>query len=511
MARTILVVDDEKTIRWSLGEALRERGYDVAEAADAAAALRTFRERDPDLVLLDMKLPDGSGIDVLGAIRAEDPAVPVIMMTAYGEVETAVEAMKRGAYDFVLKPYSIEKLGVTISNALERERLGREVSYTRRRATGDDVFRNFVGQSPAMRNIFEKIRKIGRSRATTILITGESGVGKELVARAIHACSHDEPRPFMEINCASVPETLLESELFGHEKGAFTDAKQRKKGLVELAEGGTLFLDEIGEMGITLQARLLRVLENKTFRRVGGVRDLVVNTRIVSATNRDLERAIEEKTFRADLYYRLKVIPLHIPPLRERREDIPLLVQFFIDKFNRELGKHVRPPGREVLEALTAYPWPGNVRELRNVIERAMLLEAEDELRVEHLPPEIRGGAEIRTGSDASAGAASILDRFMPMTLREVERIQIERTLEQTGGNKSRAASILGISRQTLREKLKAFAAADARRRQSQASADGDTEAGAAAPDGAPDDVRRSDAAGGAGDASAEADASSPR
>ena len=470
MARTILVVDDEKTIRWSLGEALRERGYEVVEAADAAAALRGFRERDPDLILLDMKLPDGSGIDVLRSVRGEDPSVPVIMMTAYGEVETAVEAMKCGAYDFVLKPYSIEKLGVTIANALERERLGREVSYARRRATGGDFFRNFIGQSPAMRDLFEKIRKIGNSRATTILITGESGVGKELVARAIHACSHDEPRPFMEINCASVPETLLESELFGHEKGAFTDAKQRKKGLVELAEGGTLFLDEIGEMGITLQARLLRVLENKTFRRVGGVRDLVVNTRIVSATNRDLERAIEEKTFRADLYYRLKVIPLHIPPLRDRREDIPLLVEFFVKRFNRELGKHVRPPGREVLEALTAYPWPGNVRELRNVIERAMLLEAEEELRVEHLPPEIRGGAvEVRPTS----GAASVIDRFMPMTLREVERIQIERTLEQTGGNKSRAAAILGISRQTLREKLKAFHAADAARRANAGAQDG--------------------------------------
>jgi len=458
MAGTILIIDDEKTIRWSLGEALREGGYDVVDAETASDGVATFRERPSDLVLLDMKLPDGSGLDVLSKIRELDASVPVIMMTAYGEVETAVEAMKNGAWDFVLKPYSLEKLRVTIANALEREKLRTEVRYTRaRNAGGGEFSRNFIGQSPAMKEIFERIRKIGQSRANTILITGESGVGKELVARAIHSCSYEDPRPFMEINCASVPESLLESELFGHEKGAFTDAKQRKMGLVELAEGGTLFLDEIGEMGITLQSRLLRVLENKTFRRVGGVKDLTVNTRIVSATNRDLAEAIEDRSFRADLYYRLKVIPLVIPPLRARREDIPLLVNHFIDRFNRELGKRVAPAGRDVLEVLMAYEWPGNVRELRNVIERAMLLEAEESILVEHLPPEIRGSSD----APRPPQAASVAEAFMPMTLREVERIQIERTLAQTNGNKSRAAGILGISRQTLREKLKVFRAAD--------------------------------------------------
>jgi len=306
-----------------------------------------------------------------------------------------------------------------------------------------------------MLEIFDKIRKIGQSKANTILITGESGSGKELVARAIHSCSHDDARPFMEINCASVPETLLESELFGYEKGAFTDAKTRKKGLVELAEGGTLFLDEIGEMGITLQSRLLRVLENKTFRRVGGVKDLTVNTRIVSATNRDLGQAIKDKVFREDLYYRLKVIPLHIPPLRERREDVPLLVNHFVERFNRELGKQVAAPEPAVMDYLVRYDWPGNVREMRNVIERAMLLEAQDELLVSHLPSEIRGhaGGDIPT----VRSSAVVVDSFFPKTLRDVERVQIERTLEQTHGNKSRAAAILGISRQTLREKLKTF------------------------------------------------------
>jgi transcriptional regulator with PAS, ATPase and Fis domain len=265
----------------------------------------------------------------------------------------------------------------------------------------------------------------------------------------------------MEINCASVPETLLESELFGYEKGAFTDAKTRKKGLVELAEGGTLFLDEIGEMGITLQSRLLRVIENKTFRRVGGVQDLRVNTRIVAATNRDLEQEIEAKTFRKDLYFRLKVIPIEVPTLRERREDVPLLVNHFVDRFNKELGKHVKPVAREVMEVLVKYDWPGNVRELKNVIERAMLLDAEDEILLDHLPTEIH-----QSQSSAATGdkTAHVLTSFFPMTLREVERIQIERTLEQTNGNKSKAAGILGISRQTLREKLKTFDGADASR-----------------------------------------------
>ncbi|MCK4774829.1 MAG: sigma-54-dependent Fis family transcriptional regulator, partial [Candidatus Krumholzibacteria bacterium] len=246
---------------------------------------------------------------------------------------------------------------------------------------------------------------------------------------------------------------LLESELFGYEKGAFTDAKTRKKGLVEMAEGGTMFLDEIGEMGITLQSRLLRVLENKTFRRVGGVKDLHVNTRFVSATNRELESAIEEKVFRKDLYYRLKVIPLHISPLRERREDIPLLVNFFVDRFNRELGKQVKPVGRETMEVMVAYDWPGNVREIKNVLERAMLLDAEDEILVDHLPAEFRGAGQ----AEAVSASASVLDTFFPITLREMEKIQIEKTLEQTDGNKSKAAILLGISRQTLREKLKVF------------------------------------------------------
>ena len=459
MSKTILVIDDEKTIRWSLGEALRD-DYDVIDADNGRKGLDLFREKSSDLVLIDLKLPDKSGIEILKQIKEHDPSVPAIMMTAYGEVETAVEAMKAGAYDFVLKPFALGKLKITIGNALETRNLKDELAYLKRNTRRGD-FKDFIGQSKVMNEIFEKLKKIGKSKANTILITGETGVGKELVARTIHSCSYSETRPFMEINCASVPETLLESELFGYEKGAFTDAKTRKKGLVELAEGGTLFLDEIGEMGITLQSRLLRVIENKTFRRVGGIQDLRVNTRIVAATNRDLEYEIVEKTFRKDLYFRLKVIPVHVAPLRERRDDVPLLVNHFVERFNKELVKKVKPVSREVMEVMVKYDWPGNVRELKNVIERAMLLDAEDEIFLEHLPTEIHQAQSTGSGVDKTA---HVLTSFFPMTLREVERIQIERTLEQTNGNKSKAAGILGISRQTLREKVKGFNSADALR-----------------------------------------------
>jgi DNA-binding NtrC family response regulator len=458
MSKTILIVDDENVMRSALGALLAGDGYGVLEAENAERGFELFRERSPDLVLLDVRMPGEDGVSLLKRIKAVDPAVMVMMITAVKEVETVVEAMKSGAYDYVTKPFDFDKISVTIRNALDVQQMKSELSYFRERAHGQADTRNFVGQSACMKDIFAKIRKIGKSKANTILITGESGVGKELVARTVHTCSHDEPRPFMEINCASVPETLLESELFGYEKGAFTDAKTRKKGLVELAEGGTLFLDEIGEMGITLQSRLLRVIENKTFRRVGGVQDLRVNTRIVAATNRDLEKAIEEKSFRKDLYYRLKVIPIHVPPLRERKEDVVPLVNYFVDRFNRELGKKVKPAGRDVLEALVAYDWPGNVRELKNVVERAMLLDAEDEILPAHLPPEIHKAGVVRAPGEE---AARVVMSFMPMTLRDVERVQIKRTLEQTNGNKSRAAAILGISRQTLREKLKQLEVAD--------------------------------------------------
>ena len=452
MAGKILIIDDEKAIRWSLGEAVRNMGFDVEEAENGTKGVKAFIDDPADLVILDLKLPDMTGLDVLKTIKEADPTTPVVMMTAYGEVETAVEAIRGGAYDFLLKPFQLEKMKVSIHNAIETQRLRTELDGIKRKESRDHDFKDFIGTSDVMKEVFRKVKKIGESRASTILINGESGTGKELVARAIHASSGEVgTRPFLEINCAALPEGILESELFGHEKGAFTDAKTRKKGLFELAEGGTIFLDEIGEMGITLQSRLLRVIENKTFRRVGGVKDLQVNTRIVAATNRDLKKAIADGSFRNDLYYRLQVIPIELPPLRDRLEDVPLIADHFIAMFNREFKKRVEPVDAEIAGLLQGYSWPGNVRELRNVIERAILLEADEKLLPEHLPSEIRSGeaAERAIGADETA--------IRPMSIKEMERKLIVRTLQETGGNKSKAARILGISRQTLREKTKLY------------------------------------------------------
>jgi DNA-binding NtrC family response regulator len=450
MRMTILIVDDEKTIRWSLGEGLRKAGFEILEAASGEEGMQLFADKGPDCVLLDVRLPGIDGMEVLRRMRKDNPDVPVVVMTAYGEVDKAVEAMKLGAYDFVSKPFMIEKMKVTIEHALTTSQLRTQVRSLQRGA--EDWTSHFVGKSPAMQDVFRVVKKIGQSKATTVLITGESGTGKELVSRAIHDSSNCEG-PFVEINCGALPETLLESELFGHEKGAFTDAKSRKRGLVEIAENGTLFLDEIGEMGLTLQTRLLRLIENKTFRRVGGVEDLDVRCRIVAATNRNLEKAIEQSAFRKDLYYRLKVIPIDLPPLRERLADVPLIANYFIDHYNKELNKRVGRLSPQMVSVLQGYSWPGNVRELKNDIERAMLLEADIEILPEHLPVEL-----VSPNTQVVRQRASFLDdSFKPTSLRVMEYFFITKTLEATNGNKSQAAKLLGISRQTLREKLKGF------------------------------------------------------
>ncbi len=453
MGKRILIIDDEKAIRWSLGEALAQVEYEIEEAPNGAQGIKKFEEDPVDCVILDLKLPDIDGIKVLKKIKEIVPDVAVIMMTAYGEVETAVEAIKGGAYDFIQKPFQLEKMKITIRNALESSVMRAELEDIRKKEREAYNFKSFIGKSRVMEEVFEKIKKIGASKASTILIQGESGTGKELVARAIHECSSGAPHPFLEINCAALPETLLESELFGHEKGSFTDAKYRKKGLFELAEGGTIFLDEIGEMGITLQSRLLRVIENKTFRRVGGVKDLRVNTRIISATNRDLKKAIEGGKFRSDLFYRLQVIPIFLAPIRERKEDIALLANHFISVFNKEFKKNVKKVSPQVAKLLENYSWPGNVRELKNVIERAILLEAEEALLPEHLPQEIVCG-EVPT---QAASETKTLDGLYPISLEEMEKILIEKTVKEAAGNKSKAARVLGISRQTLREKIKLY------------------------------------------------------
>jgi DNA-binding NtrC family response regulator len=449
----ILVVDDERTLRFTLKEGLSDEGYRVETAADGAEALEKLEREEYQLVLLDQKLPDVSGIELLKTIRARKRGVQVVMMTAYGQIPQAVEATKAGCYEYLSKPFELDHLKLIVRNALAQARLTEEVARLRdvdRRRTGSALI---VGGGSRMNKVMETIGKMAQSPTSTVLLQGETGVGKELLAREIHERSARRDGPFVELNCSAVAENLLESEIFGHEAGAFTDAKRTKKGLMEMANLGTLFLDEIGEMSPSLQAKLLRALELKRFRRVGGTVDIVIDTRIVAATNRDLKAMVAQERFREDLYFRLNALQLLVPPLRERPEDIPPLIDHFVGHWNRELGRSVKGPSDEALELLMAHRWPGNVRELRNVIERAILLESEEWILPEHLPLEIveaggSGARVIQTRLHAEGGIVPLAD---------AERMAIERALEQTGGNKTRASEALGISRQTLRTKLKEY------------------------------------------------------
>jgi two-component system, NtrC family, response regulator AtoC len=454
--QSVLICDDQVTIRSSLGESLRDEGYSVREAEDGATAIAAVRKEVPDLVLLDLKLPDTTGVEVLRELRGDGLDVPVIMMTAYGDTPTAVEAMKLGAYDFVAKPYSLADMKTKVNGAL-KARVRERASTRERPVASEGLYLQMLKGTPGMAKVAETVEQVGRSRAgnqASVLITGESGCGKEIVSRAIHEVSHPGAA-FMEINCAAVPDTLLESELFGHEKGAFTDAKNAKEGLFELAGQGTIFLDEIGEMGVTLQSRLLRVIESRTFRRVGGKREKEVRARVVAATNRELQQAIHDGLFRNDLYFRLQVIEIHIPPLRERPDDVSVLAQAFVDAFNHELGLSCTRLSEKMGELLQSYPWPGNVRELKNLMRRIMILEEPAEILPHHLPEHVQRGRNPRV--DGLAEVDRIGRELLPMS--EVERIHLLHTLSATNNNKSKAARILGISRQTLREKLKTYEA----------------------------------------------------
>ena len=454
-ARTVLVVDDQPAIRLGLTQLLQDSGLNALAAANGDEALEALREHPVDAVVLDLKLGAEDGLEVLVRLLREEPGLPVIMLTAHGGVEAAVEAVRKGAYNFLQKVPGYEaQLEVELTRALEQARLRQEVDRFR---AGEPGAQALIGESPRLKRALERLEKAGRSTTATVLIRGETGSGKGLLARYLHARSARGGGPFIELNCSAIPEQLLESELYGHEKGAFTDAKRFKKGLFELSDGGTLFLDEIGEMTAGLQAKLLHVLETRTFRRVGGSSDVTVDVRVIAATHRDLKRAVEEGRFREDLYFRLNVVPIEVPALRERVEDIPLLAEHFIAQFCRELGRpavRVRP---DALKAMLDYAWPGNVRELRNVIERVVLLEAEDEIRAEHLPVELTGG---RPGAAQGRGATP----FPPGVVRplaEIEQMAIVHALQVCDGNKTRAAQMLGISRQTLRTKLKEFAIED--------------------------------------------------
>ncbi len=452
---TVLVVDDEHLIRWSLEKQLRREGYGVLLAETGAEALQKAQADPPDLVLLDVRLPDADGLEILESLRAANPEAPVIMITAHGGVESAVRAMKLGAHDYINKPFDMEELKLTVRKALETKTLRRDVARFQTEVSHGARRDDIVGVSRVVGDLKELIRRIAESDATTVLLEGESGTGKDLVARVIHFESARAGAPFLAVNCVALPEHLLESELFGHEKGAFTDAKALKRGLFEQADGGTVYLDEIGDMKPGLQAKLLRLIEEKTFRRVGGMRDLQVDVRIIAATNRDLAAAIEAGDFRKDLYYRLKVFPIHLSPLREHPEDILPLARCFIARFNREMRREVLDIHPEAQACFRSYPWPGNVRELRNVLERAMILATGDELKVEHLPAEISGGA-IKSPAPAPHAPAVTLPPE-GLSLEEVERDLVRMALEATEGNQVRAARLLGISRDALRNRMKKF------------------------------------------------------
>jgi two-component system, NtrC family, response regulator AtoC len=447
----ILVIDDEKLIRWSLKERLTREGHAITEAEDGRSAAAALDAELPDLVLLDMKLPDTDGLTILKSIQERAPELPVIIITAYSTVDTAVEAMRLGAYDYVSKPFDLEELTITVRRALEASTLRREVKERTREQKSQFGIHNLVGKARSMQEIGALVRKVSQSQASTVLIRGESGTGKDVVARAIHVESSRADKPFMNITCTALQDALLESELFGHEKGAFTDAKSLKKGLFELANGGTVFLDEIGDMSPTLQAKLLRALEERAFRRVGGSQDIKVDVRIIAATNRPLEKLIEEKKFREDLYYRLNIITIDVPPLRERRSDIPLLVDHFLKRYSQEFRKTVNDLSSEGLRKLEAYEWPGNVRELKNVIERAVLLGSGPVLAADEL-----------TLGRASAATPERDRKLFSLPAKGVKFDDLEKdivlqALERTGWNQTRAGELLGMTRDQIHYRMEKF------------------------------------------------------
>ena len=444
---TVLVVDDEPLIRWSLVNRLKEEGYRTIEAGTASEAVAQHRD-GADLVLLDFALPDANGLSVLKQIKDTDPDTLVIMLTANTDVGTAVEAMKGGAFHYANKPFDLDEVVLLVEKALETTQLRREVRVLRARQAQPYGPSSIVGDSGAMQSVRALLERIAGSPASTVLLTGESGTGKDLAAKVLHYSSSRAAKPFMNITCSALPETLLESELFGHERGAFTGADRQKRGLIESADGGTVFLDEIGEMVPLLQAKLLRFLEEKSFKRVGGAQDIRVDVRVVAATNRSLQEEVKKGRFREDLYYRLNVMSVELPPLRERPGDIAPLISHYIGTFNTEFRKKIRGVSPAAMTALRAYPWRGNVRELRNALERAMLLADGNELNESHFP--------MLAASDGALSTTVGLPNE-GINLEELERSLVVQALERSGWNQTRAATLLGLNRDQIRYRIEKF------------------------------------------------------
>jgi len=443
----ILIVDDEPLIRWSLSARLSSEGYRIVEAETAAQAVDRARD-GIDLVLLDYRLPDADGLEVLKRVKQANPDILVIMLTAHSSIEMAVDAMKHGAYHFASKPFDLDEVALLVEKALETTRLRREVRTLRAREAEPYSLGRIVGDSKAMVEMRALLQKIAGSPASTVLLTGESGTGKDLAAKVIHYSSDRATKPFMNITCSALPETLLESELFGHERGAFTGADRQKRGLLESADGGTVFLDEIGEMVPALQAKLLRFLEEKTFRRVGGSTDQRVNVRVIASTNRDLDAEVRAGRFRQDLFYRLNVIAIVLPPLRERSEDIPRLVTYYIDSYNTEFRKRITGVSPDAMSLLTKYAWPGNIRELRNAVERAMLLAAGTELVPEDFPA--AAPTVARLNEDIALPSAGV-------NLEQLERSLVVQALQRSDWNQTQAARLLGLNRDQIRYRIEKF------------------------------------------------------
>ncbi|APG29108.1 Fis family transcriptional regulator [Syntrophotalea acetylenivorans] len=450
--RNVLLVDEDQIRCRAVTTLLEEHGYAVSSLHSGQEAVKRLEVESFDLLLIDQQLPDLSGLELLRQVRSQDDSTNVLLTTPADGSDVIVEALRLGAFECLKRPCDMDELVLTVDRALETDQLKREVELLRSASGKSYGIENIVGNSRALQQVLDIVRKVALSEAGTVLVQGESGTGKELIARAIHHESSRADQPFMAINCSAVPETLLESELMGYEKGAFTDAKTQKKGLFELADGGTVFLDEIGDMSPAMQVKLLRILEERAFRRVGGTRDIKVDVRIVSATNRDLVKAMEDESFRSDLYYRIGVIPIQLPPLRERREDIPELAAHFIHQFNCEFGKRVNGISRMAEKILVEYPWPGNIRELKNVIERAVILECEDQLLVENLPREMV--------DKTVCGQVGPLNFRLPpegIDIEDVERELIRQALELAEGNQSKAAKLLNLGIDALRYRMKKF------------------------------------------------------